>query len=140
MSPGELVNIVEFKTLGLLPGATQQPGDLKIIDGQRYQVRPRAWSLRTARLQAIAKQPGPSGGCGWICRHWCIRHQRSAIAYCHSRVTKPEVVHSLVVTWTRGAILAEELLNCECPDDEHTVPTFQHVCHPCGTDVAMPAP
>ena len=38
VSPGELVNIVEFKTLGFLPGATQQPGDLKIIDGQRYQV------------------------------------------------------------------------------------------------------
>ena len=39
MSPGELVNIVEFKTLGFIPGATQQLGELRIIDGQRYQVR-----------------------------------------------------------------------------------------------------
>jgi hypothetical protein len=46
VSPGELVNIVEFKTLGFLPGSTQQPGQLKIIDGQRYQVRgpgPECW-------------------------------------------------------------------------------------------------
>ena len=36
--PGTLVNIVEFKTLGFLPGSSQQVGELQIIDGQRYRV------------------------------------------------------------------------------------------------------
>ncbi len=63
MSPGQLVNIVEFKTLGLLPGATQQPGDLKIIDGQRYQVRLRA-QVCAQHLQAVALQQEDGAGVG----------------------------------------------------------------------------
>ena len=36
--PDTITNNVEFKTLGLLPGSSPVAGDLKILDGQRYEV------------------------------------------------------------------------------------------------------
>lgn len=35
---GELVQSVEFRTLGILPGKRSQDGQLSVIDGNRYEV------------------------------------------------------------------------------------------------------
>ena len=37
--PGTLINSVQFKTLGLIPGTATQQGTLAILDGNRYEVR-----------------------------------------------------------------------------------------------------
>lgn len=36
---GLLVNTVEFRTLGVLPGKVRQEGQLTVLDGNRYEAR-----------------------------------------------------------------------------------------------------
>jgi hypothetical protein len=53
--PNLLVNSVQFKGLGLIPGVTEQLGEVKILDGKQYQVS--AGNPRTAWPPSVAFRP-----------------------------------------------------------------------------------